>query len=550
MRTVHFSRLLDIVSGSAFAGAKTKVQKSAIYRDFDLAKLNDARFREIIAANLPAFYIVDIPLIAKEIANGLVSDPKRFISKRFTQAGPAEPGEADFSLEDLANTEGATYTALISDLNTTLTQALKSDLSSKSFESVYTKLDVLYNKLISDLARTGQSYTKYRNAAARYGFDMRKLLAAEGTFIASDGSKLVSLKPGQLVVIAPTFDAAVRKVNDALLKPAESLLENKYNIVVTKNNTGFKIGNLVNAGHTSAVTSTGDIIGVNMPSAQEVQFRLSGSPKSFELDRQLGELYFGIDYSVVFNQNYSSVGGNLLNMQFAFVISQPAALNTNKLRVDEQRRIKAVIEKELLPSLEEQLKRKLSTGILDPTLVSASPTLVKYIEQMLLDQLQSKKTAPLKKQSSRSKKDSLTIPAVFNTAQAKKLTATKKQASITKLKVKAKAPATVNLASLQSLLNASLVERVKQNMGRGDRRDILNLRSGRFAESVKVERLSESRQGMITAFYTYMKNPYATFSEGGRQQSPRSRDPKLLISKSIREIAAQEVANRMRAVLV
>lgn len=55
---------------------------------------------------------------------------------------------------------------------------------------------------------------------------------------------------------------------------------------------------------------------------------------------------------------------------------------------------------------------------------------------------------------------------------------------------------------------------------------------------------------MITAFYTYMKYPYATFSEGGRQQYPRSRDPKLLISKSIREIAGTSVANRLRAVNV
>jgi hypothetical protein len=76
------------------------------------------------------------------------------------------------------------------------------------------------------------------------------------------------------------------------------------------------------------------------------------------------------------------------------------------------------------------------------------------------------------------------------------------------------------------------------------------LRSGRFAESVKVERLTESRAGMITVFYTYMRNPYGTFSEGGQQQSPRSRDPKLLISKSIREIAQTRVDNRLRAVLV
>ena len=55
---------------------------------------------------------------------------------------------------------------------------------------------------------------------------------------------------------------------------------------------------------------------------------------------------------------------------------------------------------------------------------------------------------------------------------------------------------------------------------------------------------------MITAFYTYMKYPYATFSDGGAQQSPKSRDPKLLIAKSIREIAGTSVANRMRAVNV
>jgi hypothetical protein len=85
-------------------------------------------------------------------------------------------------------------------------------------------------------------------------------------------------------------------------------------------------------------------------------------------------------------------------------------------------------------------------------------------------------------------------------------------------------------------------------MGAGNSRAILNLRTGRLAESVQVERLSESRAGMITAFYSYMKNPYATFSDGGRQSSPRSRDPKLLISKSIREIAAQQVGNRLRAV--
>jgi hypothetical protein len=109
---------------------------------------------------------------------------------------------------------------------------------------------------------------------------------------------------------------------------------------------------------------------------------------------------------------------------------------------------------------------------------------------------------------------------------------------------------TVNLLNLQNLLNLHIQDVVSANMGEGNRKDILNYRTGRFAASVQVERLTMSREGMITAFYNYMKYPYATFSAGGRQSRPTSRDPKLLISKSIREIAAETVANRLRAVVV
>jgi hypothetical protein len=107
-----------------------------------------------------------------------------------------------------------------------------------------------------------------------------------------------------------------------------------------------------------------------------------------------------------------------------------------------------------------------------------------------------------------------------------------------------------SLVSLQNILNQGLASQIEKNMGKGDRRDILNYRTGRFAESAKVETMSQSREGMITAFYSYMRNPYATFSFGGAQSSPATRDPKLLISRSIREIGATMVGNRMRAVLV
>ena len=110
------------------------------------------------------------------------------------------------------------------------------------------------------------------------------------------------------------------------------------------------------------------------------------------------------------------------------------------------------------------------------------------------------------------------------------------------------------MANLQMLLNTHLQDVISANMGDepypGGQRRILNYRTGRFASSAKVERLSMSRDGMVTAFYTYMKNPYQTFEPGFAQGSPKSRDPKLLIAKSIREIAATALYNRLRAVAV
>jgi hypothetical protein len=114
--------------------------------------------------------------------------------------------------------------------------------------------------------------------------------------------------------------------------------------------------------------------------------------------------------------------------------------------------------------------------------------------------------------------------------------------------VKGMALAKTNLLSLTNLINSQIQDVISANMGNGSAKNVLNYRSGRFASTVRAEHATMSREGMITVFYSYMKNPYATFSEGGRQAYPRSRDPKLLISQSIRDIAAQAVANRLRAV--
>lgn len=176
----------------------------------------------------------------------------------------------------------------------------------------------------------------------------------------------------------------------------------------------------------------------------------------------------------------------------------------------------------------------------------ASPSFVERIVNVITGNIAGEKLPqPVtgKKTTSASKKQKYSVLAPKITVNAK-AGRTPTVQKVTTVSVESNAP------KLQTLLDALLTETIKRNMGTGNRRDILNLRSGRFAESVQVQRVTESRQGAITAFYTYQRNPYATFSRGGKQERPYTRDPKLLISGSIRQIAKQLAINNLRAQLI
>jgi len=96
-------------------------------------------------------------------------------------------------------------------------------------------------------------------------------------------------------------------------------------------------------------------------------------------------------------------------------------------------------------------------------------------------------------------------------------------------------------ASIQNIIQSQITEKVKENMGTGGS---LENRTGRFAESVTITNVTQSRQGTLTAFYDYMKYPYQTFERGFKQGSTR-RDPRLLISRSIRDIATGLVSHKL-----
>lgn len=251
--------------------------------------------------------------------------------------------------------------------------------------------------------------------------------------------------------------------------------------------------------------------------------QLNNAEKSFDVHHQYSDRVY-----VTLNKEFKD---SLLSVQANIILVQDTLENRGKFAAREQRFANTVFK-----ILEEQLPK-----------VNFSNSLEEEIEQRLYAALSGKQV----KSSKASKKLNLGT----KTVRVKTKTTTQK-ANLPEPKIRnLETRRLIGLPRLLALLNTHIQDVVSANMqtpyeyDRGSRR-LLTYRTGRFAESVKVDRLSMSRQGAITAFYSYMKYPYATFSQGGRQQNPRTRDPKSLISKSIREIAAKYVAEQMRAVNV
>lgn len=72
----------------------------------------------------------------------------------------------------------------------------------------------------------------------------------------------------------------------------------------------------------------------------------------------------------------------------------------------------------------------------------------------------------------------------------------------------------------------------------------LNNQTGRFAASVRVVDILQTAKGFPSIGYTYQKSPYQTFEVGGKQGTP-DRDPRKLIDRTVREIAAEFAMGRL-----
>ena len=91
------------------------------------------------------------------------------------------------------------------------------------------------------------------------------------------------------------------------------------------------------------------------------------------------------------------------------------------------------------------------------------------------------------------------------------------------------------------MLNKKLPDTVRKNMTSPR----LQNRTGRFAQSVKITDIMMTPQGFPSIGYTYQRDPYQVFEDGSSGNwSNEYRDPRKLIDKSIRELAATTATGR------
>ena len=96
-----------------------------------------------------------------------------------------------------------------------------------------------------------------------------------------------------------------------------------------------------------------------------------------------------------------------------------------------------------------------------------------------------------------------------------------------------------------NILNKKLPATIRDNMGHPALQNV----SGRLANSVRVEKVNPvlGRNKRSTIQYSYDTDPYQVFETGGRGDSrwaTAARDPRVLIDKSIREIAAETMMTK------
>lgn len=229
----------------------------------------------------------------------------------------------------------------------------------------------------------------------------------------------------------------------------------------------------------------------------------------------------GLNISLSHEQALTSRGG--FKKGYTAVFSSQATLE-NQMDAKDERAFLSEIEKYLTENVVN---------------LKGSPSLKDSLTTTLLYNFSSKKHIKVKSKTKRSDSSSATSKKKSKLMQSQPEVARggvvarmapKKQAR--------KGASNVPLAMIQ-VFNSKLPQKIAKNM----KSPRLNYQTGRFAESVRVTDVIKTPEGFSSFGFTYQKNPYQTF-EPGYAQGSVDRDPRKLIDRSMREIAAEFAIGR------
>jgi len=339
-------------------------------------------------------------------------------------------------------------------------------------------------------------------------------------------------KPGDMVYVISNFEAAKRlKFKTRNPDDASKIQANYLNNLArnTRHITDKEISALSQLGHGDRGISASQFGIDRAISEAKEKFDLSDSEVSqlvtiAEKQRIKHKMKINYSHSQIF-----SAGGRF-KKTFRFVVSSQDGLKNEKDRVQE---VLAFTD-----TLKEMEVLSLETSTLVPTAIG----------QVVLHNLANKKRKNKKITGKRKRKIKESASGSLNyKKEDSRVVAYAAQRGLSTKGVKKRRSSSAGSSAssplrLIGLINKELPDTVRKNMQAPG----LENRTGRFAESVKITDVIQTPKGFPSFGYTYQKNPYQVF-EMGRGQTPWAspeRDPRQVIDRSIREIAAQFAIGR------
>lgn len=550
MSNIPFSTSANIdnfLLGIAAEEALNNKEKEKAFKrlELEVSRINNS-LRDSYDALIPNVFVANCTDFTNIIVNRLKTNPEKFYD---------DPRVGKNIIDAFSNTESTEYKGLLTRITRLVSIYHSKLLKEQKTTNPINDLNELSKKLFSR-TRNIENVVSARVLGVDFGKNIRKIFGNRSVLAAVDPG--LGSSNTVFIFFSSSFNSIGAGFRTNVYDPLLKYIRNRLGYIDTVSN--LTIGSVVNLGHAALVNELG--AWVNSPALAKTLFTVAkgGSKKYAPTELERAAAFFKKESRIIENKiqvkkeltSTASGYGVLLALGVTFTNFEDAVINSDRGRKFEGPTVRLIGDSKTQPLSSKQkeiITNKLFRLVLraNPVLARSGKNIKEFLEESFANILLGKKTKSVKYSYSKTQKTTKTVFVPTN----KKPTQKSKSKINTKVEsLNSTKPAVQTPVNLLALLNAQLRQAVVANMGTGNRTDVLNYRTGRFADSVKVEGTSTSRQGMITAFYTYMKNPYATFSRGGRQEFPRTRDPKTLISKSIREVAASLVTNQLRAVNV